>query len=271
MRAHRGSGSVAAVALCLALAAAGPVAAVAAAPVAPHTHPAAAAAAAAADPSRLEVRHLTGSDIRLDDLAPGDTVDWAAEVTNASADGSPLAVRIDAERAMALTGDPEGGIQLSVRLCADGFASTAAPVRCRGPVEPLGSGPAATLGSVATSTPLAAGATVGVSVRVRFPVEADDRMESTAGLLRIGFALVDEGAGAGAGPGDAPGTAPGTAPAGSAPAADAPRDLLPVTGRDIAAAVVGALLALIGGAALVRAARRRRRGTATGTATGTAS
>ncbi|RIJ44412.1 LPXTG cell wall anchor domain-containing protein, partial [Clavibacter lycopersici] len=49
-------------------------------------------------------------------------------------------------------------------------------------------------------------------------------------------------------------------PAGSAPAADAPRDLLPVTGRDIASALAGALLALLGGGILLLAGRRRRRG-----------
>jgi hypothetical protein len=235
MRAHRRTGSIAAAALCLALVAAGP----------------AGPAAAAVDPADLEVRELTGPDIPLDDLAPGDTVDWAADVTNVSGGASPLSVRLDAARSMALTGDPEGGIQLSVRLCEDGFATPTAPMRCRGPVERLGSGPAATLDRVVTRTPLDAGQTVGVAVRVRFPAGADNGMESTAGMVRIGFALVDDtGAGTGSG---------GASPAGSAPAADAPRDLLPVTGRDIASALAGALLALLGGGILLLAGRRRRR------------
>ncbi|MBM7026579.1 sortase, partial [Clavibacter zhangzhiyongii] len=181
-----------------------------------------------------------------------------AQVTNVSGDGSPLAVRIDAATSMALTGDPGGGLQLAVRLCEGGFASLSAPMRCRGAVEPLGSGPAATLDGIVTSTPLEPGETVGVAVRVRFPAEADNRMESTDGRLRISFALADD-AGTVPVPGvDAPGSGP-LAPAASAPSADAPHDLLPVTGRDIASAVVGALLALLGGGILLLASRRRRR------------
>lgn len=251
MRAHRKPGTVAAVALCLTLAAAGPATA---APRGP--------APTAADPGSLEVRELTGSEIPLDDMAPGDTVDWAAEVTNVSAAGSPLTVRLDSMVDMALTGDALGGVQLSVRLCEEGFTTAAAPMRCRGAVEPLGSGPAATLRSVVTRTPLGAGETVGIAVRVRFPAEADNRMEKTAGLLRVGFALAGDG-GAGAVPGGGPGSAPGSAPATAPAAAGSARDLLPVTGRDIASAVVGALLALLGGALLVRSSRRRRRAAGT--------
>ncbi|RIJ43853.1 sortase, partial [Clavibacter lycopersici] len=160
-----------------------------------------------------EVRELNGPDIPLDDLAPGDTVDWAADVTNVSGDGSPLAVQLDSMRSMALTGDAVGGIQLTVRLCEDGFESLSAPMRCRGPVETLGSGPAATLERVVTRTPLDAGQTVGIAVRVRFPAGADNGMESTAGMIRIGFALVDDGA-AVPEPGTGGGTDPGAAPGG---------------------------------------------------------
>ncbi|UKF25181.1 sortase [Clavibacter seminis] len=257
MRAHHGTGSIAAAALCLTLVASG-----AAAPARADALP------TAIDSPSLEVRELTGPDIPLDDLAPGDTVDWAADVTNVSDDSSPLSVRLDAMRSMALTGDALGGIQLSVRLCEDGFETLTAPMRCRGPVEPLGSGPAATLDSVVTRTPLAAGETVGIAVRVRFPSGADNGMESTAGMVRIGFALVDDGGtgtepstGGGTGNGSGTGTGSVTSPAGSAPAADAPRDLLPVTGRDIASALAGALLALLGGWILLLAGRRRRRTT----------
>lgn len=253
MRAHHGTGSIAAAALCLALVASG-----AAAPAG------AAAVATTIEAPSLEIRELTGPDIPLDDLAPGDTVDWAADVTNVSGDASRLAVRLDAMRSMALTGDPLGGIQLSVRLCEEGFATLTAPMRCRGPVEPLGSGPAATLDGVVTPTPLDAGQTVGIAVRVRFPAGADNGMESTAGMVRIGFALVgDGGTVPGTGPGTDPpsegGTGTGTSPAGSATAGDAPRDLLPVTGRDIASALAGALLALLGGGILLLAGRRHRR------------
>ncbi|RII85350.1 sortase, partial [Clavibacter michiganensis subsp. insidiosus] len=245
MRAHHGTGGIAAAALCLTL--------VASAPAAPAR---AAGSPAAVDSPSLEVDELTGPGIPLDDLAPGDTVDWAADVTNVSGDASPLSVRLDSMRSMALTGDAVGGIQLSVRLCEDGFEILTAPMRCRGPVEPLGSGPAATLDRVVTRTPLDAGETVGIAVRVRFPSGADNGMESTAGMIRIGFALVDDtGAGTdpstGGGTGSGTGTGTGTSPAGSAPAADAPRDLLPVTGRDIASALAGALLALLGGGILL--------------------
>ncbi|WP_316299888.1 sortase [Clavibacter michiganensis] len=251
MRAHHGTGSIAAAALCLTLVASAP-----AAPARADARP------TAIDSPSLEVEELTGPDIPLGDLAPGDTVDWAADVTNVSGDSSPLSVRLDAMRSMALTGDALGGIQLSVRLCEDGFETLTAPMRCRGPVEPLGSGPAATLDSVVTRTPLGAGETVGIAVRVRFPAGADNGMESTAGMVRIGFALVDDG-GTGTDPstggGTGSGSGSGTSPAGSAPAADAPRDLLPVTGRDIASALAGALLALLGGGILLLAGRRRRR------------
>ncbi|WP_086503515.1 sortase, partial [Clavibacter michiganensis] len=249
MRAHHGTGSIAAAALCLTLVASAP-----AAPARADARP------TAIDSPSLEVEELTGPDIPLDDLAPGDTVDWAADVTNVSGDSSPLSVRLDAMRSMALTGDALGGIQLSVRLCEDGFETLTAPMRCRGPVEPLGSGPAATLDSVVTRTPLLAGETVGIAVRVRFPAGADNGMESTAGMVRIGFALVDDG-GTGTDPstggGTGSGSGSGTSPAGSAPAADAPRDLLPVTGRDIASALAGALLALLGGGILLLAGRRK--------------
>ena len=256
MRARHGTGSTAAAALCLALVAAGPAVPASAAP--------GSAAATLDDPSSLDVRELTGPDIPLDDLAPGDTVDWAADVTNVSGSASPLSVRLDAMRSMALTGDAEGGIQLTVRMCTGGFATLTAPMRCRGPVESLGSGPAATLDRVVTRAPLGAGETVGIAVRVRFPAGADNGMESTAGMVRIGFALVGDTAGGtdpaiGGGSGSGTGSGTGTSPAGSAPAADAPRDLLPVTGRDIASALAGALLALLGGGILLLAGRRRRR------------
>ncbi|WP_445444614.1 sortase [Clavibacter sp. km3a] len=255
MRPHRGPGTIAAAALCLALVAATPAVA-AVAPAEAVARPSVAAPAAASP--ALEVQELTGPEIPLDDLAPGDTVDWAAQVTNVSGDGSPLAVRIDAATSMALTGDPGGGLQLAVRLCEGGFTSLSAPMRCRGAVEPLGSGPAATLDGVVTSTPLEPGETVGVAVRVRFPAEADNRMESTDGRLRISFALADD-AGAVPVPGGGPPGGGPLAPAASAPSANAPHDLLPVTGRDIASAVVGALLALLGGGILLLASRRRRR------------
>ncbi|CCE74044.1 hypothetical protein [Clavibacter nebraskensis] len=250
MRAHHGTGGIAAAALCLTLVAVSASAAPARADARPT----------AADSPSLQVEELTGPGIALDDLAPGDTVDWAADVTNVSGDASPLSVRLDSMRSMALTGDALGGIQLSVRLCDGGFETLTPPMRCRGPVERLGSGPAATLDRVVTRTPLDAGDTVGIAVRVRFPSGADNGMESTAGMVRIGFALVDD-AGGGTDPwtGGGTGSGSGTSPAGSAPAADAPRDLLPVTGRDIASALAGALLALLGGGVLLLAGRRRRR------------
>ncbi|MBF4618749.1 sortase [Clavibacter sp. VKM Ac-2873] len=274
MRARTGTG-IAAVALCLALGAAAPasgsVTTTTDAPASPSPSPSPFPSSpwdgmpplAPADGS-LEVEERTGPDIPLSGLAPGDTVDWAADVTNVSGAGSPLSVRLDSMRSMALTGDPLGGIQLDVRLCAGGFDPTTSWMSCPGFLDPLGSGPAAMLDHVDTSAPLAPGETVGILVRIRFPAEADNGMERTAGMLRVSFALTDDtGAvptpGSGSGSGTGAGSPPASVGGGSATASGrVPRDLLPVTGRDIAAALTGALLALLGGGILYLVARRDR-------------
>ncbi|MBF4622634.1 sortase [Clavibacter sp. VKM Ac-2872] len=274
MRARTGTG-IAAVALCLALGAAAP----ASGSVATATDAPTATAAPAPSPfpsspwdgmpplapadGSLEVVERTGPDIPLDGLAPGDTVDWAADVTNRSGGGSPLSVRLDSMRSMALTGDALGGIQLDVRLCAGGFDLTTSWMSCPGSLDPLGSGPAAMLDHVDTTTALAPGETVGILVRIRFPAEADNGMERTAGMLRVSFALTDDtGAVPTPGTGGTPGSGAGSPAASGGGSATAsgrvPHDLLPVTGRDIAAALAGALLALLGGGILFLAARRDR-------------
>jgi hypothetical protein len=264
MRARTSTG-IAAAALCLSLVAASPASASAATTTgAPLPTPSPSPSSpwdgmpplAPADGS-LEVDEMTGPDIPLTGLAPGDTVDWAADVTNRSGEGSPLSVRLDSMQSMALTGDPLGGIQLDVRLCAGGFDPATSWMSCPGSLDPLGSGPAAMLDHVETSAALAPGETVGILVRIRFPAGADNGMERTVGMLRVSFALVDDG-----GTVPPPGSGAGSPPAaggGSATASDrVPRDLLPVTGRDIAAALAGALLALLGGGILFVAARRNR-------------
>jgi len=130
---------------------------------------------------------------------------------------------------------------------------------CPGSLDRLGSGPAATLGHVDTTAPLAPGETVGILVRIRFPAEADNAMERASGMLRVSFALADD---AGAVPVPVPGSGAGSplAPGGGSTTASGhvPRDLLPVTGRDVVAALAGALLALLGGGILFLAARRDR-------------
>ncbi|MDQ0744739.1 hypothetical protein QFZ62_002047 [Clavibacter sp. B3I6] len=249
-------------ALCLAL----PVAVGAVAvPAAPASAVTASSSSSSSSEGSLLVRELTGSDLRLHDLAPGDTLDWAAEVTNTTADGSPLSVHLDALGDRPLTADVRDGIQLEVSLCTAGYAPSSSPPLCRGPLRVLGSGPAATLGRLDTSIPLDAGATVGVGVRVLFPASAGNDLEDTDGAIRVTFSLLDDSPAPG-GPGTDPG--PGAGPPG-APAPDAgpvaaggetrgPRAPLPVTGRDIASAVAGALIALATGGLLVLASRRRR-------------
>ncbi|RII88993.1 sortase [Clavibacter californiensis] len=258
MRARTGTGT-GTVALCLALATASPASgspAAAAPPAAPASPWDVTPPLAPAD-GTLEVVERTDPDIPLSGLAPGDTIDWAADVTNVSGDGSPLTVRLDAMRSMVLTGDPRSGVQLDVRLCDGGFDPAPAWMSCPGSLDRLGSGPAATLGHVDTTAPLAPGETVGILVRIRFPAEADNAMERASGMLRVSFALADD---AGAVPVPGSGAGSPVAPCGGSTTASGhvPRDLLPVTGRDVFAALAGALLALLGGGILFLAARRDR-------------
>jgi len=278
---HARTGTAALAALCLTLLAAAPATAASSAPFsAPLVD------GASTDERALVVREVPGPASRLRDLAPGDSVVWAAEVTNASASGSPVLVDLDAGGDGALVGDPRDGLQLDVVRCDAGYESVAdQPLSCRGPAVRLGTGPAATLGRLGTSIPLAAGDSTSVGVTVSFPASAGNGAEGTAASLRVTFSLL-----ASAGPGpdpvdpgpvdpgpvdpdpDDPGTQPGggevpggatDAPDdGALPAAaddDPRRGPLPVTGRDIASALSGGLLTLAAGAILLIASRRRRR------------
>ena len=271
---HARTGTAAA-ALCLTLLAAAPAAAASSAPPsAPLVD------GASADERALVVREVPGPASRLRDLAPGDSVVWAAEVINASASGSPVLVDLDAGGDATLAGDPRDGLQLDVVRCDAGYAAVAdRPLTCRGPVVRLGTGPAATLGRLGTSIPLAAGDSTSVGVRVSFPASAGNEAEDTAASLRVTFSLLDA-AGPGPDPVDpgpvdpdpqpgdgdpVPGDAtdPPDAGAGTLPAAaddDPRRGPLPVTGRDIASALSGGLLTLAVGALLLITSRRRRRG-----------
>jgi hypothetical protein len=274
---HARTGTATVTALCLTLLAAAPAAA-AAAPSAPLSSPL--VDGVSTDERSLVVREVPGPASRLRDLAPGDSVVWAAEVTNASASGTPVLVDLDAGGDRPLVGDPRDGLQLDVVQCDTGYAAVAdGPLSCRGAVVRLGSGPAATLGRLGTSIPLAAGDSTSVGVRVSFPASAGNDAESTAASLRVTFSLVDPagpgpvdpdpvdpdpvdpapqpggpsapGGGSGA-PADGAGTQPATADD------DPRRGPLPVTGRDIASALSGGLLTLAVGAILLLASRRRR-------------
>ena len=196
----------------------------------------------------LDVRERSSSAVALADLAPGDSSEWAAEVTNTDSTGHALAVGFDSDGPL-LT--DEDGLRLAVDLCDSPFDAvpqltpegrTIERFTCASGDVPLGSGPASALGRLETARPIAEGATVGVRVRVAFPESAGNALENTDGSLRVVFSVAGAEAGYGA-----PIAAPIPDPA-------SPGGLA-VTGRDLGAALLGALLALGAGVLLVR--RRR--------------
>ncbi|MCM6764093.1 hypothetical protein NB037_16895 [Rathayibacter sp. ZW T2_19] len=162
----------------------------------------------------LDVRERSSSAVALADLAPGDSSEWAAEVTNTDSTGHALAVGFDSDGAL-LT--DEDGLRLAVDLCDSPFDAvpqvtpegrTVERFTCASGDVPLGSGPASALGRLETARPIAEGSTVGVRVRVAFPESAGNALENAAGSLRVVFSVAGTGSGA---PIDDP--VPGPAPA----------------------------------------------------------
>ncbi|ROP56650.1 MULTISPECIES: sortase [unclassified Rathayibacter] len=229
--------------------------------------PAVSAASVAPPAALLDVRELTAP-AALTGLAPGDTTEWAAEVTNVGSSAHQVSVAFAVDGGDALATDPRAGLQLVVDLCPAAFTIDDVLVadgrsveryRCPEGVEPMGTGPAASLGRLDGSRALDLGETVGVRVRVSFPAGSGNALESTSAALRVLVretgAIDDSGA-----PGDGPSGngavgegASGTGALGNG----GPGNGLAVTGRDVGAALLGGLLAL--GAGLLLAATGRRR------------
>ncbi|MWV58890.1 hypothetical protein [Rathayibacter sp. VKM Ac-2754] len=206
--------------------------------------------ASAAPQSVIDVRELSAPSA-LSGLAPGDTAEWAAEVTNIGTSPHDLSVAFVVDGPDDLATDPRDGLQLVVDLCPSAFTVVDRRLAdgrdieryvCPVEVVPLGSGPAAVLGRLEGSRPVARGATIGVRVRVAFPSTAGNELEDTDAGLRV---VVTEADDIPVGPGSGPIALP--LPGG-----------LAVTGRDVGAALLGGLLALGAGALLAGAARRRR-------------
>ncbi|SMH50392.1 hypothetical protein SAMN06295885_3518 [Rathayibacter oskolensis] len=196
----------------------------------------------------LEVRELS-SPATLRDLAPGDTAEWAVEVTGASAGDLSVGFAVDGGDALAT--DPQNGLQLVVDLCSTSFSvverraggRTISRYLCPGDEVRLGAGPAAELGSLDGVRAVEGGETTGVRVRVAFPSAAGNELEGTRAALRVVVTRAD---------GSPEPVAPGSVPGAAGP------DGLAVTGRDLGAALLGGLLALGGGALLAALARRRQ-------------
>lgn len=241
------------------------------------------APAASAEPaSALDVRELSAPD-SLSDLAPGDQAEWAVEVTNSGSTPHDVAVSFAVDGRGALAEDPRDGLQLTVDLCDSAFSVVEVPAGvdrtveryvCPGGTLPLAAGPAARLGRLDGVRPVEGGATAGIRVRVEFPATAGNDLELATASLRVEVGAANatdggdpsnglggdpsEGLGDGSGGNPSDGSSDGSGDgSGQPPVAS---DGLAVTGRDIGAALLGGLVALGVGAALVVAGRRRREG-----------
>ncbi|AZZ56456.1 sortase [Rathayibacter iranicus] len=225
------------------------------------------APAASAEPAdALDVRELSAPG-SLSDLAPGDQAEWAAEVSNSDSAAHDVSVGFTVDDRGALADDPRNGLQLTVDLCDSAFSVVEVPAGadrtveryvCPGGTLPLGAGPAARLGRLEGVRPVEGGATAGVRVRVEFPATAGNDLELATASLRVVVRAADaaDGGDPSDGPGD--GSTDGSADgSGRAPVASGG---LAVTGRDVGAALLGGLVALGVGAAVVVAGRRRREG-----------
>ncbi|QHC64327.1 sortase [Rathayibacter festucae] len=229
--------------------------------------PAVSAASVAPPAALLDVRELTAP-AALTGLAPGDTTEWAAEVTNVGASAHQVSVAFAVDGGDALATDPRAGLQLVVDLCPSAFTIDDVLVadgrsveryRCPEGVEPMGTGPAASLGRLDRSRALDRGETVGVRVRVSFPAGSGNALESTSAALRVlvrETGAIDDSGAPGGGPSGNGGVGDGAAGNGAI-GNGGPGNGLAVTGRDVGAALLGGLLAL--GAGLLLAATGRRR------------
>ena len=224
----------------------------------------------------LVVEELHGSTLKhLQDLAPGDRTEWAAQVTNTGHESTAVTVLIHATGTDPLIRDTVEGLQLEVDLCPGALdthttGNGARQFTCRTGETRLGAGPAAQLAAdpagLSTRTELGSGKTMAVRVRVALPAHAGNNLENTQGELSVRVTPT------GTTPGSGNPTTPGhpTTPAGPGgtgtgsdtaepPTATVPHEDLPVTGRDILAALAGALITTAIGALLFVTSRRRRR------------
>lgn len=229
--------------------------------------PAVSAASVAPPAALLDVRELTAP-AALTGLAPGDTTEWAAEVTNVGASAHQVSVAFAVDGGDALATDPRAGLQLVVDLCPSAFTIDDVLVadgrsveryRCPEGVEPMGTGPAASLGRLDGSRALDRGETVGVRVRVSFPSGSGNALESTSAALRVlvrETGAIDDSGAPGGGPSGNGAVGDGASGTGALENGG-PGNGLAVTGRDVGAALLGGLLAL--GAGLLLAATGRRR------------
>ncbi|KQQ05910.1 MULTISPECIES: hypothetical protein [unclassified Rathayibacter] len=227
--------------------------------------------AASAAPQRvIDVRELSAP-AALSGLAPGDTAEWAAEVTNIGTSPHDLSVAFVVDGPDDLATDPRDGLQLVVDLCPSAFTVVDRRLAdgrdierydCPDDTVPLGAGPAAVLGRLEGSRPVASGTTIGVRVRVAFPASAGNALEDTDAGLRVVVTEADAPVDTGNGPiagGGVP--VPGDVLLPGGPALPGGLTLpggLAVTGRDVGAALLGGLIALGTGALIVAAGRRRR-------------
>ncbi|MCJ1687940.1 sortase [Rathayibacter sp. VKM Ac-2927] len=229
--------------------------------------PAVSAASVAPPAALLDVRELTAP-AALTGLAPGDTTEWAAEVTNVGSSAHQVSVAFAVDGGDALATDPRAGLQLDVDLCPSAFTIDDVLVAdgrsverylCPEGVEPMGTGPAASLGRLDGSRALDRGETVGVRVRVSFPAGSGNALESTSAALRVlvrETGAIDDSGAPGGGP-SGNGADDEGASGNGALGNGGPGNGLAVTGRDVGAALLGGLLAL--GAGLLLAATGRRR------------
>lgn len=219
----------------------------------------------------LLVEEVPGSALgHLQDLAPGDRTEWAAHVTNTGHEPTAVTLAIHASGTDPLIRDPNDGLQLEVDLCPgtlDTHTTSNGSQRftCETGETRLGAGPAAHLAAdpagLTTQTELAGGDSMAVRVRVVLPTHAGNNLENTQGELRVHVTPTDTTnpmpsahpttpAGSGG-----PGTSSNTA---EPPTATVPYDTLPVTGRDVLAALAGALITTLIGVLLLVTSRRRR-------------
>lgn len=234
---------------------------------------------------RLLVEELTGSNKHLQDLAPGDTTEWAAQVTNTA--NTPTAIRIDVRAVgdQPLVSDPVEGVQLVVDLCAGPLSarmtdSGATIFTCRTGETRLGLAPAAALASdperLTTRSELQPGGTTSVRLRIQLPSTAGNALENNQGELRVSIVAADpsgtvpdsdanpDGSNAPADPDTGARPVDGATPEDPAvphPGAQGPFEPGPglaLTGRDVSAALVGAFFSTIAGLTMIAVSRRRR-------------
>ncbi len=197
-------------------------------------------------PSALRVNFLSGQQFTVGDLAPGDSTQWAAEVTNTGVTSGTLIIRTTALSGDILATDPVNGLQLKFDTCAERLSVTTVSAGVHAYACPVattvlmaGQAPAAQQFSVA----LAAGQTIDFRALANFPVDAGNDFENTHAAIAITFAIA--------------GSAP-TPSASPSSTSSPPADGLALTGADVLGATLAAAVTFLVGLVFVVIARRRR-------------